>query len=159
MHVFLLKHKAREINHQKMLQTRATEVRLHPKFKARVWAGEEPNAPLQQKKNLYMWQLGILVLAISVGLFWRKNCFCVFWPFLVFLGVIFTQPCCFRVFLALHMTSTHPRHLPDTLRHHLMAKMQAPWQTRDDCWQQFFCFFSSSAPFLNSMFFIINFEN
>ena len=65
-----------------------------------------------------MWQLGILVLAISVGLFWRKNCFCVFWPFLVFLGVIFTQPRCFRVFLALHMTSTHPRHLPDTLRYH-----------------------------------------
>ena len=43
------------------------------------------------------------------------NCF---WSFLVFLGVIFTLPCCFRVFLALHMTSTHPRHLPDTLRHH-----------------------------------------
>ena len=96
---------------------------------------------------------------ILLGCFGEKNCFCVFWPFLVFLGVIFTQPCCFRVFLALHMTSTHPRHLPDTLRHHLMAKMQAPWQTRDDCWQHFFCFFSSSAPFLNSMFFIINFEN
>ena len=48
----------------------------------------------------------------------EKQLFCVFWPFLVFLGVIFTQPCCFRVFLALHMTSTHPRHLPDTLRHH-----------------------------------------
>ena len=91
---------------------------LHPKFKARVRAGEEPNAPLQPNFFLYMWQLGILVLAISVGLFWRKNSFCVFWPFLVFLGVIFTQPRCFRVFLALHMTSTHPRHLPDTLRHH-----------------------------------------
>ena len=90
----------------------------HPKFKARVRAGEEPNAPLQPNFFSYMWQLGILVLAISVGLFWRKNCFCVFWPFLVFLGVIFTQPRCFRVFLALHMTSTHPRHLPDTLRHH-----------------------------------------
>ena len=55
---------------------------------------------------------------ILLGCFGEKNCFCVFWPFLVFLGVIFTQPCCFRVFLALHMPSTPPSHLPDTLRHH-----------------------------------------
>ena len=50
---------------------------------------------------------------------WKNMAFLeFFWPFWVFLGAIFTQPCCFRVFLALDMTSTHPRHLPDTLRHH-----------------------------------------
>ena len=54
----------------------------------------------------------------SFGILEKYGIFGVFWPFLVFLGVIFTQPCCFRVFLALHMTSTHPRHLPDTLRYH-----------------------------------------
>ena len=65
-----------------------------------------------------MCEWGFFILAISVWLFWSNNCFCVCWPFLVFFGVIFTRPRCFRVFLALHMTSTHPRHLPDTLRHH-----------------------------------------
>ena len=55
---------------------------------------------------------------ILTGPFREKNFVVTFWPFLVFWGVIFTQPCCFCVFLALHMTSTHPRHLPDALRHH-----------------------------------------
>ena len=54
----------------------------------------------------------------AFGILEKYGIFSVFWPFLVFLGVIFTQPRCFRVFLALHMTSTHPRHLPDTLRDH-----------------------------------------
>ena len=61
------------------------------------------------RKNMALGSFGIL----------EKYCISgVFWPFLVFLGAIFTQPCCFRVFWALHMTSTHPRHLPDTLRYH-----------------------------------------
>ena len=54
----------------------------------------------------------------GTGIFWHPGKIWHFWCFLVFLGAIFTQPCCFRVFLALHMTSTHPRHLPDTLGHH-----------------------------------------
>ena len=45
-----------------------------------------------------MCEWGFFILAISVWLFWSNNCFCVCWPFLVFFGVIFTRPRCFRVF-------------------------------------------------------------
>ena len=45
----------------------------HPRFKPRVCPGEKPIAPL-----IFIISRGFLIVAISLGLFWRTNSFCVF---------------------------------------------------------------------------------